>query len=145
MTKTGSQNTCTGAEVKSTREGKVSLVRVIILLVPALAVFLIVLNRHIPHGHRPPPQYECNLNLRDIVRAKATWAAEHEKLPSDVPQESDLFGKGRYIPQRPVCPKGGTYTLGAVDEKPTCSIPGHTLSNASGQNDFHSTNSTFVD
>ena len=25
------------------------------------------------------------------------------------------------------CPQGGTYTIGSVGEKPTCSIPGHAL------------------
>ena len=27
----------------------------------------------------------------------------------------------------PVCPAGGVYTIGAVGEKPTCSIAGHVL------------------
>lgn len=121
-----SQNTSTGAEAGATRKGRISLVRIGILLVPALGVFLYVLYQHIPHGHRPAPKYECNLNLRNMAQAKATWALEHKKLPGHVPQDADLFGKGRYIVQKPVCPKGGSYTLGTVNEEPKCSIPGHT-------------------
>ena len=33
-----------------------------------------------------------------------------------------------YLPQMPVCPSGGTYTLGTPEgDPPACSIPGHTL------------------
>lgn len=27
----------------------------------------------------------------------------------------------------PVCPEGGVYTIGSIDEKPKCSISGHVL------------------
>jgi hypothetical protein len=38
----------------------------------------------------------------------------------------DLFGPGHYMAAKPVCPSGGIYTLGAVQENPRCTIPGHT-------------------
>ena len=127
MTQADLQNTSADVGAGATRKGRVSFVRVIILLVPALAVFLLILNQHIPHGHRPSPKHLCYINLRLMTEAKATWAFEHKKLPGDVPQDAELFGKGRFIVQKPVCPKGGTYTLGTVNEEPKCSIPGHTL------------------
>jgi len=44
-----------------------------------------------------------------------------------VPTDADLFGPDKYIETKPSCPAGGTYTLGSVREKPTCSIPDHVL------------------
>jgi hypothetical protein len=67
----------------------------------------------------------CVANLRIIAAAKNQWAAQNIKGPNDMPIDVDIFGK--YIPQKPVCPKGGVYTLGAVGAKPTCSVPGHTM------------------
>ncbi len=68
----------------------------------------------------------CINNLRMIDAAKQQWALEKNKAATDVPVESDLTP---YLMNNkmPVCPQGGTYTIGAVGEKPTCSIPGHEL------------------
>jgi TolA-binding protein len=67
----------------------------------------------------------CIGNLRNIEAAKAAWAAQYQKQPIDVPTEFDLFGPGKPLPQKPVCPAGGIYTLGAVQARPACNIPGH--------------------
>ena len=68
----------------------------------------------------------CINNLRQIDAAKQLWALENDKTATDVPTVQDLlpyFSNGVF----PACPSGGTYTIGAVDETPTCSIPGHVL------------------
>lgn len=67
----------------------------------------------------------CVANLKAITAAKAAWAQEQNKSPIDIPADADLFGAGKYLPQRPACPAGGLYNLGAVQEKPACTIPGH--------------------
>jgi hypothetical protein len=71
----------------------------------------------------------CIANLKQIAGAKATWALEFKKAPTDWPTDRDLFGERKYISRKPTCPAGGHYRLGAVDQKPTCSIGGaeHTL------------------
>jgi competence protein ComGC len=69
----------------------------------------------------------CINNLRQIDAAKQEWALENNKKGSDMPTQSDLV---RYINnngQFPVCPAGGAYTIGAVSNAPTCSIPKHQL------------------
>jgi uncharacterized membrane protein YdfJ with MMPL/SSD domain len=68
---------------------------------------------------------QCVANLRNIANAKAQWAAQNGKRPTDMPLDVDIFGK--YLPQKPVCPKGGIYTLGPVSGRPTCTAPGHTM------------------
>ena len=68
----------------------------------------------------------CINNLRMIEAAKQEWALENNKTGADTPTQADL---AHYLPngQFPKCPAGGTYTIGAVSNAPTCSIPGHKL------------------
>jgi hypothetical protein len=68
----------------------------------------------------------CVNNLRQIDAAKNEWALENNKKSTDTPTQNDL---AHYMKngQFPACPKGGTYTIGAVGEAPICSIPGHQL------------------
>jgi competence protein ComGC len=72
-------------------------------------------------------QNACINNLRMIDGAKQQWALEKGKTGGDVPAIVDLtpyLKDGKF----PVCPSGGTYTIGVVSNNPTCSIPTHTLS-----------------
>lgn len=80
----------------------------------------------VPHRHRPNKNV-CMANLRTMAGAKETWAAENRKGTNSVPTTDDLFGPILYIKEIPRCPFGGTYTLNAVNQKPTCSIPDHTF------------------
>jgi hypothetical protein len=69
----------------------------------------------------------CINNLRQIDAAKQQWALDKNKNAAAVPTITDLasYFKDGVLP---TCPSGGTYTLNAVGELPTCSISGHTLS-----------------
>jgi competence protein ComGC len=72
-------------------------------------------------------QNACINNLRMIDGAKQQWALEKGKTGGDVPAIVDLtpyLKDGKF----PVCPSGGTYTIGVASNNPTCSIPTHTLS-----------------
>ena len=69
----------------------------------------------------------CIAQLKQIDGAKATWALEHQKKADDAPLDSDLFGPNAYIAYKPVCPRGGTYTIGKVGEYARCTIPHHSL------------------
>jgi competence protein ComGC len=68
----------------------------------------------------------CINNLRQIEAAKQEWALENNKQAADTPTQADV---AHYLKngQFPVCPAGGTYTIGAVSNAPTCSIPKHKL------------------
>lgn len=70
---------------------------------------------------------QCINNLRQIEAAKQQWAVDNNKPVTAVPTRQDLqpyFNDGVF----PVCPSGGTYTIGAVNTPPACSVPGHVLS-----------------
>jgi competence protein ComGC len=73
----------------------------------------------------------CINNLRQIDAAKQEWALENNKTSTDTPTQADLtrFKNNQYFKngQFPICPAGGTYTIGPVGEAPTCSIPKHQL------------------
>jgi hypothetical protein len=68
----------------------------------------------------------CISNLRLIDDAKQQWATDLGKPLTAVPTVKDLlpYFKDKGFPE---CPDGGTYSLNAVDEVPTCSIPEHAL------------------
>lgn len=68
----------------------------------------------------------CINNLRQIDAAKNQFALEKGKANGDTVTEADITP---YLVggKMPVCPSGGTYTIGKVGEKPTCSTAGHFL------------------
>ncbi len=71
----------------------------------------------------------CINNLRQIDTAKQQWALENSKGKDAVPTWADLE---KYLnAKQPVplkCPAGGTYTINAVGENPTCTVARHQLS-----------------
>lgn len=74
-----------------------------------------------------PSAAPCVVNLRQIANAKLKWSIEQLKTPGEVPTWENLQPS---LPQRLSCPDGGSYTLGRVDQSPSCSIggPNHSLS-----------------
>ena len=89
----------------------------LVVLLYVLAVF--VLSNHFWHA------MPCEHHLSVIHYATEAWARDHQKSNSDVPTDSDLFGPGKYILEKPRCPEGGVYTLSCVTNRPKCSIPNH--------------------
>jgi len=75
------------------------------------------------------PRAACINNLTVIQRVKGDWAKQHNKQPSDVPLETDLFGADKLFSEMPRCPAGGIITIGAANQKPSCSLAeqGHAI------------------
>lgn len=63
----------------------------------------------------------CMGNLTKLDGAKEQWALENKKPNGAKVKMEDLAGETLYIRRQPVCPRGGTYTLGVIGENPTCS------------------------
>jgi len=103
--------------------------------IPSALVWLLWAFIAIPSAipARPAAQRNaCINNLRQIQEAKAAWARERKKLPTDIPTEGDLYGlsgTNGFLRHRLACPRGGSYTFGSVAENPTCSLSakGHQL------------------
>ena len=69
----------------------------------------------------------CRSHLTCIDGVKQQWALEHKKTANDVPTWDDLrpyLPWGRVEHEIPVCPQGGKYIIGGLDERPKCSIGG---------------------
>ena len=65
----------------------------------------------------------CQANLIQINGAKQVWAIDNNKLENATLTWKDLVPK--YIHSKPTCAGGGIYTLGKVNENPTCSVKEH--------------------
>jgi hypothetical protein len=86
----------------------------------AVMVFLALFG---PGAVKPSAQSKvnaCLANMRQLQTAKVEWAKDHGKKPMDVPTDAELFGSGLYLRAKPYCPEDGTYELGPVSMKPTC-------------------------
>jgi hypothetical protein len=68
----------------------------------------------------------CESHLTQIDLAKEMWKVDYNKPATATPSVADLTG---YIPYKvfPRCPDSGTYVIGRLNQKPTCSFPGHVL------------------
>ena len=62
----------------------------------------------------------CLANLKQIAAAKEQWALDNNKRDGAKCTMEDLVPD--YIKPEPVCPSGGTYTVGDVGTNPTCDI-----------------------
>jgi prepilin-type N-terminal cleavage/methylation domain-containing protein len=71
----------------------------------------------------------CIANLHTIEAAKEQWAMDQSKAVTATPTQEDLVGTvtGGYIKYFPTCPAGGTYTIGNMTSRPTCTVTGHQL------------------
>jgi hypothetical protein len=92
-----------------------------------VSIALIVLGVGVPNFIRARSTraaWPCINNLRLIESAKHQWMLDRGKTTNDVPTWDDIRS---YLPNMwsngvPVCPGGGIYTLGRVEESPTCSL-----------------------
>jgi len=110
------------------------ILAVVTVLALAVGVSAIIVRARSIRSFAP-----CINRLRQFEGAKEQWALEQNKTTNDTPTWSDLYPY-IYLPYFtnrwftngvPVCPDGGTYTLGRVGVPPTCSLadkePNHKL------------------
>jgi hypothetical protein len=104
------------------------------IALPCAIAFIVYASIAIPNILPPrtvAARNACVANLTWIENAKSEWARKNNKLPGDTPLMEDLFGSNKSAPCNWVdlCPAGGEYKLGAVNEHPTCTRgnEGHAL------------------
>ena len=99
----------------------------IMIVVAIIGLLAAVAIPNLVKARKASAKTACVANLKSIEGAKAYWALENKKNDQDVPSDADLFGTDKAIARKPECPAGGTYSLGSVADKPTCSVPEHAL------------------
>jgi len=87
----------------------------------------VALRKHAAEQDPNAQRDGCINNLRQIDAAKQQWGLENNKTAEAMPVATDILP---YLKDKtaPICPAGGTYTINALNQVPTCSIPGHVLS-----------------
>src|SRR5881394_1061735 len=105
----------------------VLLCGVAIVLIPVVGLLAAIAIPNFVKAREASQRAACISNLRSIDGAKAVWALENKKVDGTIPSSSDLFGPGKQMANEPACPAGGNYSLGAVGERPTCTIARHEM------------------
>jgi hypothetical protein len=96
-------------------------------LLPVIGLLAAIAIPNFVKARQSSQRAACVSNLHSIDDAKATWALENRKTDGTEPADSDLFGPAKYLREKPTCPAGGSYSLGPVGERPTCTVPGHVI------------------
>jgi type II secretory pathway pseudopilin PulG len=99
----------------------------IIFVVTIIGLLAIIVLPSFLKSREESARRACGNNLLQIYNAKLRWALEYKKGGADVPTDADLFGSNSFIRVKPTCPGGGNYTIGPVDDPPTCTVPTHVL------------------
>jgi prepilin-type N-terminal cleavage/methylation domain-containing protein len=70
----------------------------------------------------------CGASLTEIDTCKRMWALESKASDTNAPADTDLFGTGKFMSEKPKCPANGTYSLNALNLKVSCTYSnlGHT-------------------
>ena len=96
----------------------------ILIVVLIMAVLLAIAIPGWRHSRLITQQKACQEILSKIHGAKQQWALEQHKTSDDPIVTSDLVsgGGGGYLRIALRCPSSGSYSLGTLNQKPTCSI-----------------------
>ena len=91
----------------------------LIILIAAIAI------PNIKEARKNAQTTACKTNLRTIEMTITEWSLEKRKADD---AEVTLVDLESYMKQGiPRCPSGGEYGLYTVEDKPTCTVEGHTL------------------
>jgi general secretion pathway protein G len=98
-----------------------------IALIPLIGMMAAIAIPNFVKARSTAQMNMCISNLQQIDTAKQQWALDNKKQITDTPTAQELEAYLTRSFNTLKCPAGGVYTINAVGEKPTCSIPQHEL------------------
>jgi prepilin-type N-terminal cleavage/methylation domain-containing protein len=96
----------------------------IMIVVAIIGLLSVIAIQNFNMARKNTQKTTCYKNLKNIDGVKKTYAINERKEGSEEVSLQDLKS---HLSRRPVCPGGGEYSLGTVDEKTTCSHHGNVI------------------
>lgn len=90
----------------------------IMIVVLVISIILAMAVPQYTSARNKTRESTCHSNQAETDGAKLHWQMVEEASPQAEPTFADLVPV--YLKVTPVCPTGGTYTIGNCDEKSTC-------------------------
>ena len=108
-------------KIKQMRASGFTLVEIMIV-VAIIGMLIAVAVPNFSKMRKDAQKTACHVQLKQIDGNKEMWATQEKRADGDTPSEAQI---GEYSSDgMPSCPGGGTYTIGAVGQKATCTTHG---------------------
>lgn len=101
----------------------------IAIVVAVIGVLAMVALPNLFSSRKTAEDKVCITNLKALEAAKESWGFEKSKALEDTPTYEDIKPFLSRNQAESICPIGGKYTLGSLQENPTCEYAnlGHKL------------------
>lgn len=106
--------------IRKSRQGFTLIEIMIVVLI--IGILLAIAVPNFVQARDSSRARSCVSNLKQIDAAKQQWAMDNRQPGDAAVAEGDIMPDYIKAAAFPTCPSSGDYTIGTVDEDPTCSL-----------------------